>query len=377
MHQRNVSWSDKYALLFLESPVGTGYSRSNNFTTCIPQTLEDVVHDLHIALKHFFQNVYPAFAHRDLYIASESYGGKWIPALGYSLTIDEYPELTTHPTPSDFTAASLSLSAEIKAMPPLSNFRGAMIGDGLTHPITQVATHAESAYALGMIGLVEKQKAEQMQEEVIQRIHAGDWLYAGRLRSKLLHFISRKSGGLKVDYGAYYADNKPVHETWPNAYRYFNLPATKQALHANTSQPFRSCLSPILPLISKNLHKDKMKSTKWMLPPILAKHRVLLYQAEFDTRDGPMQIDSWLPTLEWKYMSEFMNGERQAWYLPGGRTLGGFFRSFKTLTRIVVAGSGHMVPLFEPLRALDMLSHFIENVPYNSVTKQAHLQPHV
>lgn len=76
------SWHTKYNLLFIDNPVGTGFSFTdpNGYCKNIPQ----VAKQLYSGLSQFF-HLFPALASNPFYITGESYAGKYIPAIGYEI----------------------------------------------------------------------------------------------------------------------------------------------------------------------------------------------------------------------------------------------------------------------------------------------------
>lgn len=74
---QQITWNDKYNLVFVDNPVGVGYSVSGNER---PNNAIDTVKYLQVFLIRFFQ-IYPSLYKNDFYIFGESFGGHYIPAL--------------------------------------------------------------------------------------------------------------------------------------------------------------------------------------------------------------------------------------------------------------------------------------------------------
>lgn len=97
-------------LLFVDNPVGTGFSIAATDDD-VPKNQETVAKHLDYALNHFVRRN-PMFWSRPLFLAGESYAGKYIPALAYHMLFQ----------PS----------------PLRSQLSGISIGNGFTDPRTQV-----------------------------------------------------------------------------------------------------------------------------------------------------------------------------------------------------------------------------------------------
>merc|ERR1711871_613080 len=80
---RELNWNREYHLLFLDNPIGTGFSFTNSagkFAT--NQTT--VGQDLYLALLQFFQ-LFPDLKKNDFYVTGESYAGHYIPACAFTI----------------------------------------------------------------------------------------------------------------------------------------------------------------------------------------------------------------------------------------------------------------------------------------------------
>ena len=77
IQNRPISWNKNYNLLFIDNPVGTGYSFTSN-ENGYARSQEDVARDLYSALTQFFQ-IYDSYAKNPFYVTGESYAGKYVP----------------------------------------------------------------------------------------------------------------------------------------------------------------------------------------------------------------------------------------------------------------------------------------------------------
>ncbi|KAK8664760.1 hypothetical protein V6N13_084536 [Hibiscus sabdariffa] len=76
----NFSWNREANMLFLESPVGVGFSYSNTSTDYKKIGDEFTANDAYTFLHQWFLK-FPSYRTRTFYIAGESYAGKYIPEL--------------------------------------------------------------------------------------------------------------------------------------------------------------------------------------------------------------------------------------------------------------------------------------------------------
>ena len=78
----------------------------------------------------------------------------------------------------------------------------------------------------------------------------------------------------------------------------------------------------------------------------------MLYQGQFDWKDGCVSNEGWLNALKWSGSEVYSRSRRFIW--GRGKTNFGWVKSAKAvnLTEVVVAGAGHMVPMNQPMAAL-------------------------
>ena len=74
LYSADASWADSYHLVFLDQPVGTGFSYGNSYT-------HDVINgsnEFEKFLSLFYQE-YPELAKNKLILTGESFAGKYLP----------------------------------------------------------------------------------------------------------------------------------------------------------------------------------------------------------------------------------------------------------------------------------------------------------
>ena len=69
---RNITWNSKYHLLYIDQPVGTGYSFTKKEQGYV-RNEDEVARDLYAMLIQFFQ-IYTEYAQAPFYVTGESYG---------------------------------------------------------------------------------------------------------------------------------------------------------------------------------------------------------------------------------------------------------------------------------------------------------------
>ena len=80
MTNQGGSWTDLADIVYLDQPVGTGFSYGNSYITSMDEIGEEF-----LQFMRAFLAKYPEYRARDIYIAGESYAGKYIPLFATKL----------------------------------------------------------------------------------------------------------------------------------------------------------------------------------------------------------------------------------------------------------------------------------------------------
>lgn len=72
---------DDADILFLDQPVGTGFSYGDSYV----RNMQDISDEMVSFLTNFIFTLYPEYATRDFLITGESYAGKYLPQLATSI----------------------------------------------------------------------------------------------------------------------------------------------------------------------------------------------------------------------------------------------------------------------------------------------------
>ncbi len=314
----------------MDQPVGTGYSYAGS-SEAYAVTEEDVAQDLYFFL-HAWLKEYPYYAEAPLVIAGESYGGHYIPAFAYKI-----------------------LQENELGINRLINLVGIAIGDGLTDPCSQVETGPRAAYDFGIVDAKTFARSKAAAIKASAACAVENYTAAHEFREEMESIVLDASGINKYDIRTF--DNYDyMHDRMDS---YLNLPETKRMLNVPDNIPFVTDAE-----VSQKLYDDVMKSQADKFPYLLERIRVLLYQGQFDWKDGPFSNEKWLASIQWSGKSGYLASARQKWLTPaadGSMELSGWVQHYESLTEIVVNGAGHLAPMDQPLRLFDMIQRFVKN----------------
>ncbi|GFP99610.1 serine carboxypeptidase-like 50 [Phtheirospermum japonicum] len=315
------SWNKNFGLLFLDNPIGTGFSIAASPEE-IPRNQKDVAKHLLTAISKFTA-LDKSFKTRPIYLTGESYAGKYLPALGYYIMQ--------------------------KNAGKFFNLAGIAIGNGLTDPETQVSTHASNSYNLGLINQKQMTLLEKLQSEVVGFIRSGEWNESGNARTKVLDSLTNMTG-LATLY-----DFRRLSR-YPNGVvaKFLNNDEVKRLLGVKESLTFELCS----PVVGDALHDDVMKSVRYMVEFLVRKGvKLLLYQGQCDLRDGVFSTLSWVEKMKWDGIGEFLKAERSVWRVD--ENLAGYVQKYKSFSHAVVLNAGHLVPTDQPLNSLVLMQDWV------------------
>ncbi|GMH26257.1 hypothetical protein Nepgr_028100 [Nepenthes gracilis] len=318
------AWNRIFGLLFLDNPIGTGFSIAASPQE-IPRDQHGVAEHLFVAIKAFV-TMNTSFKSRPIYITGESYAGKYVPAIGsYILTKNR----------------RLLESERV-------NLAGVAIGNGLTDPKTQVATHALNAYFSGLINEKQKAQLEAAQEEAVKLVDARTWADATNARNEALEMLQSMTGLATL-----YDMRRKIPYESELVERFLSNVEVKKAFGVNNTAIWEECSYAV----EAALHEDVMKSARPMVEVLVRESKVLLYQGQCDLRDGVVSVEAWMRKLNWEGISGFLASERKVWKVGG--ELAGYVQKWKSLSHVVVLGAGHFVPTDQAVNSQAMIEDWV------------------
>lgn len=319
------SWNRLFGLLFIDNPIGTGFSIAAS-PADIPRNQSAVAAHLFAALRLFLSSD-ASFGSRPVYITGESYAGKYVPALGYYI---------------------LRRNDRASERNDRVNLAGVAIGNGLTHPVVQVGTHAATGYFTGLISGRQKEALEELQKEAVWLTNQGNWSAATHARSRVLRELQNVTG-----LGTLYDLRKKKPYQSEMVALLLNNEEVKASLGAKKELQWVECSE----VVSAVLHEDVMKSVKFMVEELVRRSKVLLYQGMFDLRDGVVSTEAWIKEMEWEGLESFLDAERKVWKVNG--EVAGYVQRSGSLTQVIVSGAGHLVPADQGMSSQAMIEDWV------------------
>lgn len=329
------SWTNKASMIFLDQPVGTGYSYSE---AKIVDSTAAGSKDMFAFLELFFQK-FPHLSKNKFHLAGESYAGHSIPSLA--------SEILSHSTRS-FDVASV------------------MIGNGWTDPVVQCKSFRPMACGDGgHEAILTPRACEQMDKNWPACEAIGKACY--EVPSALLCIPA-----------SYHCDKKllkPFKATGLDAYdiryqrghtfsleekimtKFLNLVRVKMAVGASNVGTYSMCSDPLFDNFMNT--GDMMKPFQGYVAELLNKKiPVLLFQGDKDFICNWLGNKNWANQLIYNDSTEFRAQKLIPWYTKAGQ-LAGEVQSHGVFTFLRVYDASHMMPHDKPEIASDMVNRWL------------------
>ncbi|CAM6099186.1 unnamed protein product [Calypogeia fissa] len=339
LHRNHYSWNKLANIIFLESPAGVGFSYSNTSTDYATSGDNRTASDSLTFLLNWFQR-FPQYKYREFYIIGESYGGNYVPQL---------------------TQKVYHYNKELEN--PFMNLKGFMVGNAVidndqdqrgevdywwTHALISDETYSDLVSCLNSTNgnctnAVNTAYTEQGNIDPYDIYTPTCLNLTASLRQ-----LPGKFGRFK--------GYDPCLDNYVSDY--LNSPDVQEALHANVtkvSYPWTAC--------SDIIFDDWQDSASTVIPIyqelIAAGLKIWVYSGD---------VDSVVPVTSTKYSLALLKLKTTvpwyAWYRS--EQVGGYTQGYDGLTFVTVRNSGHEVPLFQPARALSLITSYITGKPLPS-----------
>lgn len=365
------SWSNNASLLFLDQPVGTGFSYASWADKAkegkAPSRIysaREAARDASAFLQLWGMHAEQLFGQgvSKFHIAGESYAGRWIPLIADQLVKDNkkaiaHPERGFKPLPLD----------------------SVLIGNGITSPKHQFQAYVEYACAntTGFGVFLTKEQCDVMYSQIpacLALTEKCNTPTGGKPHDELacksaLDFCETalqepwsKTGMSSYDYthyGDYEEDDWFAH--------FLNDNKTKAALGIDKTGAgdhhdgtFLSCSDNVYNNFAKT--GDGAKSSMHAVSNLLDNDvRVLLYAGERDFICNYLGVNAWTLDLEWSGAQDFRKTDLIPWHKPQDGQEAGHQRTFGNMTFLTIHASSHFVPYSQPQASLKMFNAWVHD----------------
>ncbi|KAJ8710981.1 hypothetical protein PYW07_008223 [Mythimna separata] len=340
--RRKYNWALSHHVIYIDNPVGTGFSFTNDSRGyCTDET--QVGEQLYTTLIQFFQ-LFPELQQNKFFVTGESYGGKYVPALAYTIH-------KKNPT------------AKLKI-----NMKGIAIGNGLSDPEHQLV-YGKYLYQIGLIDSNGAKLFEQYENKTKQYIKQGKWDDAFATFDSLLNgdMIDGKSIFTNLTGFNFYFNY--LHTKDYTQYEDFGpmlqKTAVRKMIHVG-NLPFHNGTE-----VEKHLKQDVMKSVAPWISELLDHYYVVIYNGQLDIIVAYPLTVNYLKNLNFTGAEDYKTAKRYVWKVDG--EVAGYVKQAGKLVEILVRNAGHMVPGDQPKWALDLITRFTHEKTFDGPKKSVYL----
>ncbi|CDK27331.1 unnamed protein product [Kuraishia capsulata CBS 1993] len=329
------AWNSNASVIFLEQPVGVGYSYSSKTVSSTAAAAKDV----YVFLELFFQK-FPHLTKLPFHIAGESYGGHYVPKFASEII------------------NQASRSFELTSI---------MVGNGITNALIQNNYYRPMACGEGGYPQVITDAECDEMDEVAARCQvlseACDefesritCVPAGLYCNKLMEPYAKT--GLNVyDIRKKCGDNDLCYDELSYIESYLNEPAVMETLGVQVDK-FVSCNDDVG--LRFAFTGDLNKPHEQYVAELLEKgYPVLLYAGDKDFICNWLGNFAWSAALEWSGKDEFASAPLTPWYTLDSLNYAGDVKNYQNFTFARVFDAGHMVPYDQPENSLDLINRWI------------------
>eukprot|EP01114_Cavostelium_apophysatum_P014280 TRINITY_DN365_c0_g1_i1.p1 TRINITY_DN365_c0_g1~~TRINITY_DN365_c0_g1_i1.p1 ORF type:complete len:435 (+),score=116.18 TRINITY_DN365_c0_g1_i1:132-1436(+) len=323
------SWNTFANLLYVDQPVGTGFSYADYEQDYVTDETE-VAQDMYVFLQNFLA-MYPQYQTQDFYITGESYAGHYIPAIAARILQGNQNKEGIH-----------------------INMNGIAIGNGWVDPELQYGAYVDFSYDRGLINSFTADILTGVYDVCAGLIEAGSYLTAFAECNLILTTIQAEGGNFNV-----YDITKPC--TYPPLC--YNLSLVDDFVGQAYVQK-QLGVSPKASWTECNMEVHTLLLGDWIsnldvnIPSVLAAGvEVLVYSGQNDWICNWYGGRAWTNDLPWPGQSQFQSAQVNPWMVNGQQA--GTVQTYGGFTFLAVANAGHMVPMDQPVNALAMLKTLV------------------
>ncbi|KAJ4976419.1 hypothetical protein NE237_001525 [Protea cynaroides] len=345
------SWNKEANMLFLESPVGVGFSYSN--TTTDYDILGDsfTANDTYTFLHKWF-NKFPTYRSRSFYIAGESYAGKYVPELAeliYDMNKD----------PSLY----INLKGFLLGNPETSDahdWRG-LVDYAWSHAVISDETHkiikdtcnfdSNDTWSNDSCSQAVDELLDQYKEIDIYSLYTSVCTNSTNTENGNQYMFKTMSKMMPRIMGGY----DPCLDDY--AQTFYNRPDVQKALHVNDGHQLKNWS-----ICNYKIFHGWSESRPSILPIyrklISAGLRIWIYSGDTDGRVPVLSTRYSLSALELPITKAW-----RPWYHQ--KQVGGWFQEYEGFMFATFRGAGHAVPVFKPSESLALFASFLagESLP--------------
>ncbi|KAJ8924038.1 hypothetical protein NQ315_006815, partial [Exocentrus adspersus] len=317
-NRRDYSPIQDFNVLFIDNPVGVGYSYVDGNDTKTPKNNEEIGEDLFRFLK-IFMNEKEEFQDVPLYIFGESYGGKM--AVEFACQIAKKKKKHKHKW----------------------NFKGIGLGNSYISPVEYIRSYSSLAYQLGLVDKQGFTRIDELAKQIEVLINKKDFEEAADVELTMMQALVKEMPGVDV----YNFNARTNISSEPSLFSYLG-PFTekmnslvKSYLGVAEEKEWKFLNNEIYESLSKDLLKSVAKRVEFLLNNTDIK--IIVYNGLLDFLVNTAGTRLWMENLRWKSRDKWKEASQQYFSVDG--YIEGYVKQADNLFLYVIFRAGHSVPV--------------------------------
>ena len=244
------------------------------------------------------------------------------------------------------------------------NLAGISIGDGSIDPEIQFKSMGDLWFRMGLISLNQKAEVAAYESRFEAAVKAKEYVRAFHIFDELLNGDFWSYGTLFANmtglnnYFNFLEPNYPANP-YPT---FLNLDTTRAAIHVGATAYWDYNST-----VEFHLIPDWMTSVSPLLTPLMDRYKVLIYTGQLDIILGTAANEEFVNKLSWTGEHVYRKTKPVIWHPPHNPKAApfGYATSVHNFRHVTVRNAGHLLPLDQPAAALDMITRFVLDEPFN------------
>ncbi|CAH2104270.1 unnamed protein product [Euphydryas editha] len=323
---RDTSWSKLFSMVFIDNPVGAGFSFTDS-KEGYSKNMDMYSENLYRAVKQLVI-LYPELSSSPLYVAGESYAGRYVPGLAKKI---------------------LDGSISDKSI----NLQGIMMGNPILDR-DSIVDYTQVFYNWGLIDTQGALAAKPLQEKFVQAVKNGDSLAAYDLRDQVLNKLQE----IAFKDETYNVLKDHTITNVRNFIPFIKMRNIREAIHVGDT---------VFDYSNRDVHiylkTEFLAPVSLKINELLEKYRILIYCGQLDlTTPCVLNAEARRRKWRWSRRAEFLGAPRTPYWLND--SVVGYVKSGGGFTEVQVNGAGHLVPQDKPIVAMNIIYNFIAGLEF-------------
>ncbi|XP_051159103.1 retinoid-inducible serine carboxypeptidase-like isoform X2 [Leptopilina boulardi] len=344
---RDNSLVKDYNILFIDSPVGTGFSNVNTENK-LARTEQQVINDLIILIEQFFMK-FSILSKVQTYIVGTCYGGRTAAALAYEWI------------------------QKIEKGWNITNLKGVGLSSAWISPVDSALGWAPYLYQNGIVDDKGYKAIMNLTKQIKYKIKTKDWRDVYDLFINTINEIPKYVGNVNLynifsrvnnhHFYAYYAEDN-------NAMKILMESKVKSALNL----PENSYYEPDLETINKRLAVKIMKPITKKVEYLLNQNnfKVFVFNGQFDLIVNSQGTFKWVKNLSWNNSAEWLAARREPLIIND--FIEGYVKSYGNLRMYWVNRAGHATFVDNPVAVREILHRLTDDDNNDDLFNYANLE---